>query len=41
MDTFDSNYDAKMKESIFTEYNKNKLIDGKMVIFLMEITNEI
>ena len=31
MDKFDPNYDVKMKKLIFTEYNKYKLIGGKVV----------
>ena len=31
IDTFDPHYDVEMKELIFHEYNKNKLIYGQMV----------
>ena len=34
MDTFDPNYDLEMKTLIFSECNRNKLIDGKMVYVL-------
>ena len=31
IDTFDTHYDVKMKESIITKHRKNKFIGGKMV----------
>ena len=37
MDTFYSCYAVKMKEIIFSGYNNNKFIDGKMVMLLMVI----
>ena len=37
MDTFDSQYSVEMKELIFPGYNKNKVINGNMVILLRAI----
>ena len=37
MDTFDSHFGVEIKEFIFPEYNNNKFVDEKMVIFLMVI----
>ena len=34
MDIIDNNYDMETKERIFTEYNMNKLIYGKIVYVL-------
>ena len=39
MDTFDSHYAVEMREIFFPGYNNNRFIDGKMVMFLMEINN--
>ena len=35
MDKFDTCYTVNTRELIFPGYNNNKLIDGKMVMFLI------